>query len=162
MIRMKKILRLMEQDGTLSPADIAVMLGMDEAEVVSEISHAREMGALLGTRAVVDWDKAGGDFVTAMIEVKTTPQRGEGFDRVAERIYQFEEVQSLYLMSGGYDLQVVITGRSLKEVALFVSEKLSTLENVTGTTTHFLLKKYKEGGVIYGLPEDSQERIQFV
>lgn len=159
---MKRILRLLEQDGTLTPAQIAVMLGLPEKEIEAGLEEARAAGALLGTRAVVDWEKAGGDYVTAMIEVRTTPQRGEGFDRVAERIYQFEEVQSLYLMSGSYDLQVVITGKSLKEVAMFVSEKLSTLEHVTGTATHFLLKKYKEGGVIYERTPEQQERIRFI
>ncbi|MDR0294221.1 MAG: Lrp/AsnC family transcriptional regulator [Oscillospiraceae bacterium] len=159
---MKKILHLLESDATLTARQIAVMLEKEEAEVAADIAAARESGALLGMRAVVDWEKAGGDYVTAMIEVRVTPQRGEGFDRVAERIYQYEEVQSLYLMSGGYDFLVVITGRSLREVALFVSEKLSALESVTGTATHFLLKKYKEGGVAYKTAPEQQERVLFI
>lgn len=159
---MEKILHLLESDATLTAKQIAAMLKMDEGEVSSVIEGARKNGTLLGFRAVVDWEKAGSDTVTAMIEVRVTPQRGEGFDRVAERIYQYEEVQSLYLMSGGYDFLVVITGRSLKEVALFVSEKLSTLESVTGTATHFLLKKFKEGGVVYRSSPDQQERVLFI
>jgi len=159
---MKRILHLLESDGALTPAQLAVMLGLTEAEAAAEVAAARDCGALLGSRAVVDWERAGGDYVTAMIEVRVTPQRGEGFDRVAERIYQYEEVQSLYLMSGGYDFLVVITGRSLREVALFVSENLSALESVTGTATHFLLKKYKENGVVYQPQPDQQERVLFV
>jgi DNA-binding Lrp family transcriptional regulator len=135
---------------------------MEEQDVAAQIEQAEKDGILLGSRAVVDWERAGGEFVTAHIDVKVTPQRGEGFDRVAQRIYQYEEVESLYLMSGGYDLHVVITGKTLKEVAFFVAEKLSTLETVTGTTTHFLLKKYKEGGVIYKKPETQQERVAYL
>jgi DNA-binding Lrp family transcriptional regulator len=158
----KKILKLLENDASLSAGEIAGLLGIGEDEAARTIEEAKRMGALLGSRAVVDWDKAGGDYVTAMIDVRVTPQRGEGFDRVAERIYQFEEVESLYLMSGGYDLQVVITGKTLKDVALFVAEKLSTLDQVTGTATHFLLKKYKEGGVVYARHQESQERLAFL
>ena len=159
---MRKVLHILEKDGTLTPEQIAVMLGRTAESVEADIEKARAAGALLGTRAVVDWEKAGSDYVTAMIEVRIAPQRGEGFDRVAERIYQFDEVQSLYLMSGGYDLHVVITGRSLREVALFVSEKLAALESVTGTTTHFLLKKYKESGVMYSPRHENQERVTFL
>ena len=159
---MKKILKLLENNATLTPAEIAAMLDMTPEAVAAEIETARAGGVLLGTRSVVDWDRAGGELVTAMIHVKVTPQRGEGFDRVAERIYQFEEVESLYLMSGGYDLQVVITGKTLKEVARFVAERLSTLDQVTETATHFLLKKYKEGGVIYKKPEDQEERVTYL
>ena len=159
---MKKTLKMLEDNAMLTAAEIAVLQGRDEAEVADEIGRAKAGGILLGSRAVIDWDRAGGELVTAFIDVKVAPQRGVGFDRVAERIYQFEEVRSLYLMSGGFDLQVVITGKTLKEVALFVAEKLSTLEMVTGTATHFLLKKYKEGGVVYQKREEQQERVTFL
>lgn len=159
---MKKTLKMLEDNAMLTAAEIAVLQGRDEAEVADEIERAKSGGILLGSRAVIDWDRAGGELVTAFIDVKVAPQRGVGFDRVAERIYQFEEVRSLYLMSGGFDLQVVITGKTLKEVALFVAEKLSTLEMVTGTATHFLLKKYKEGGVVYQKREEQQERVTFL
>ncbi len=159
---MKKVLKLIENNPSLTIPEVAAMLNMYELEVSSVIESAKKDGTILGCKTIIDWDKAGSEYVTAMIEVRVTPQRGEGFDRVAERIYQFEEVQSLYLMSGGYDLQVVITGKTLKEVALFVSEKLSALDQVTGTATHFLLKKYKEGGVIYKPNYDEQERLTFL
>lgn len=159
---MKKTLKMLEDNAMLTAAEIAVLQGRPEADIAAEIEQARRQGILLGSRAVVDWDRAGGELVTAFIDVKVTPQRGAGFDRIAERIYQFEEVESLYLMSGGHDLQVVITGKTLKEVALFIAEKLSTLEMVTGTSTHFLLKKYKEGGVIYQKHDEQQERVTFL
>ena len=102
---------------------------------------------------MVDWDKTGEEIVTALIEVKVTPQRGDGFDRIAERIYQFEEVESMYLMSGAYDFTVIISGRTLKEVANFVSARLSTIDGVIGTATHFILHKYKDKGVLYNTSE---------
>ncbi|MDR0248699.1 MAG: Lrp/AsnC family transcriptional regulator [Oscillospiraceae bacterium] len=159
---MKRVLKLLENDASLGAGQIALLLGVGEADVERDIAAARREGILLGSRSVINWEKAGGDYVTAMIEVRVTPQRGEGFDRVAERIYQFDEVESLYLMSGGYDLQAVVIGKSLKDVARFVAEKLSTLEQVTGTCTHFLLKKYKEGGVVYARPDDAQERVAYL
>lgn len=159
---MKKTLKMLEENAMLTSAEIAVLQGRPEADVAAEIAEARNKGILLGARAVVDWDRAGGELVTAFIDVRVTPQRGVGFDRIAERIYQFEEVESLYLMSGGHDLQVVITGKTLKEVALFVAEKLSTLDMVTGTSTHFLLKKYKEGGIIYNKRDEQEERVTFL
>ena len=159
---MKKTLKLLEENALLTTAELALLQGRSEAEIAAELEEARARGLLLGSRAVIDWERAGSEMVTAFIDVKVTPQRGVGFDRVAERIYQFEEVTSLYLMSGGYDLQVVILGKTLKEVALFVAEKLSTLEMVTGTATHFLLKKYKEGGVVYHKRDEQEERVTFL
>jgi DNA-binding Lrp family transcriptional regulator len=141
---------------------MAAMLGRSEAEVSDAIADFEARGVILRYKAVVDWEKTDVEMVTALIDVKVTPQRGEGFDRVAERIYQYDEVESLYLMSGGYDLSVLITGRTMKEVALFVAEKLAPLESVTGTATHFLLKKYKDGGVVFAPVTPQEERILMV
>ena len=156
---MKQLLKLLEQDCTLSHAQLASMLGAEEAAVSKAIAQYAADGVILGYKAVIDWEKIQVETVTALIDVRVTPQRGEGFDRVAERIYQFDEVESLYLMSGGYDLSVLITGRTMKEVALFVAQKLAPLESVSGTATHFLLKKYKERGVVFVPREEQQERI---
>ena len=126
-------------------------------EVKAEIKRYEEEKIVLGYQAIVDWDRTDRESVTALIEVKVTPQRGEGFDRVAERIYQYDEVESMYLMSGSFDLTVIISGRSLREVAQFVGERLAPLEGVTGTATHFILKKYKEKHLIFR-PQEPQER----
>ncbi len=156
---MSEILKLLNRDCTYSAGQIASMLGLNEADVKAAVEKYEEEKVILGYKAVIDWEKTGEEIVTAMIDVKVTPQRGEGFDRVAERIYQYDEVESLYLMSGGHDLSVVITGRTMKEVALFVAQRLSTLDGVTSTATHFILKKYKDNGVMFTEPDDTQERI---
>ena len=152
-----KLLRLLEDDCTLTREQLASMADMTVEEVNAAIKEFEEQKIVLGYKAIVDWDRTNRESVTALIEVKVTPQRGEGFDRVAERIYQYDEVESVYLMSGGYDLIVIISGRSLREVARFVGERLSTLEDVTGTATHFILRKYKEKHVIFERQE-KQER----
>ena len=144
-----KLLHLLEEDCTRTPAQLAAAAGMTEEEVTASIREMEAERVLLGYKAVVDWDRTQRESVTALIEVKVTPQRGAGFDRVAERIYQYDEVESVYLMSGSYDFTVIISGRSLKEVALFVGERLAPLEEVTGTATHFILRKYKEKHVIF-------------
>ncbi len=159
---MTKLLKLLEKDARLSHAQMAAMLNITEAQVTAEIKALEENGAIVGYRAVIDWDKTDKEVVTALIDVKVMPQRDRGFDRVAQRIYQFDEVQSLYLLSGGYDLSVLITGHTMKEVALFVAQKLSTIDGVTGTATNFILKKYKESGLIYEQTTEEQERIQLV
>ncbi len=156
------LLKLLEKDSTLTPDQLASMLNLTEEEVVATIQALEEQRIILGYKAVVDWDKTEAETATALIDVKITPQRGEGFDRVASRIYQFDEVESLYLMSGGYDLSVLITGKTLKEVALFVAQKLAPLEAVSGTATHFLLKKYKERGTVFPSHEEQQERMLFL
>lgn len=156
---MIEILKLLEKDCTLTPEQMAAMLDVTADAVRKTVRELEERGVILGYKAVIDWEKTGAETVTALIDVKVTPQRGEGFDRVAERIYQFEEVESLYLMSGGYDLSVLITGRTMREVALFVAQKLAPLEAVTGTATHFLLKKYKERGAVFVGREEQQERM---
>lgn len=147
---MTKLLQLLEQDCTLTSEQLASMTGMTVDEVKAAVKQYEEDKVILGYKAIVDWDRTDQrDAVTALIEVKVTPQRGEGFDRVAERIYQYDEVESVYLMSGAFDLTVIISGRTLKEVAQFVGERLSTLEDVTGTATHFILHKYKEKHLIF-------------
>ena len=158
---MKKLLQLLEDDCTLTHAQLASMSGLTEAEVAAAIQTYEEERIILGYKAIVDWDRTDRESVTALIEVNVTPQRGEGFDRVAQRIYQYDEVESVYLMSGSFDLTVIISGRSLKEVALFVGEKLAPLEDVTGTATHFILKKYKEKHLIFQKQEVQEERFVF-
>ncbi len=158
---MKKLLQLLEDDCTLTHAQLASITGMTEAEVAAAIAEYERGGVILGYQALVDWDRTERECVTALIEVSVTPQRGEGFDRVAERIYQYDEVESVYLMSGSFDLTVIISGRSLKEVALFVGEKLAPLEDVTGTATHFILKKYKEKHLIFQKQESQEERFVY-
>ncbi len=155
-----KLLRLLEEDCTLTRAQLAAAAGLTEAEVEEQVRALEKDRVILGYKAIVDWDRTQVESVTALIEVKVTPQRGEGFDRVAERIYQYDEVESVYLMSGAFDLTVIISGRSLKEVAHFVGEKLATIEDVTGTATHFILRKYKEKHLIFEKqPEQEKEWI---
>lgn len=144
-----KLLRLLEEDCTLSHAQLAAAANMTEEAVKAEVAAMEKERVILGYKAVVDWDRTQLESVTALIEVKVTPQRGDGFDRVAERIYQYDEVESVYLMSGSFDFTVIISGRSLKEVAQFVGERLAPLEDVTGTATHFILRKYKEKHLIF-------------
>ena len=154
---MTKLLQLLEEDCTLTPEQLASMADMKVEDVKAAVKRYEEEKIVLGYKAIVDWDRTEREAVTALIEVKVTPQRGEGFDRVAERIYQYDEVESVYLMSGAFDLTVIISGRTLKEVAQFVGERLSTLEDVTGTATHFILHKYKEKHLIFE-KQEKQER----
>ena len=158
---MSKLLRLLEADCTLTHEQLASMAGMTVDEVRKEIKQYEDDKVILGYKAIVDWDRTQRESVTALIEVKVTPQRGDGFDRVAERIYQYDEVDSVYLMSGAYDLTVIISGRTLKEVAQFVGERLSTLEDVTGTATHFILRKYKEKHLIFERQEQQEKEWIF-
>jgi len=157
----KKLLQLLEDDCTLTHAQLASLAEMSEEEVAAQIKQYEEDKVILGYKGIVDWDRTDREAVTALIEVKVTPQRGEGFDRVAERIYQYDEVESVYLMSGAYDLCVIISGRSLREVAQFVGERLSPLEDVTGTATHFILKKYKEKHLIFEKREEQEREFIF-
>ena len=156
---MTKLLKLLEQDCTLTDEQLASMADMTLEEVIAAKAKLEADRIVLGYKAIVDWDRTQREAVTALIEVKVTPQRGEGFDRIAERIYQYDEVESVYLMSGSFDLTVIISGRTLKEVALFVGEKLAPLEDVTGTATHFILKKYKEKHLIFDKQEIQEERF---
>lgn len=148
-----ELLKLLENDARLTPAQLSVMLDKDENSVKDELRELENNGTILGYKAIVDWEKTEQESVTAMIDVKLTPQRDRGFDRVAEKIYNYPEVKSVYLMSGAYDLSVLIEGRTMKEVALFVSQKLSTIEAVNSTATHFVLHKYKDKGVLYSQSE---------
>ena len=146
---MAKLLRLLEQDCTLTHEQLASMTDMTVADVEAAIQRYEADKTILGYQAIVDWDRTDRERVEAMIEVRVTPQRDQGFDAIAERIYRFDEVKSVYLMSGAYDLLLLVEAHTLKELAFFVSTKLSTLETVTGTATHFVLKRYKSDGVIF-------------
>ncbi|WP_114570225.1 Lrp/AsnC family transcriptional regulator [Exiguobacterium flavidum] len=152
-----ELLELLATNGQIDPGLAAQMLGLEKEDVIDSIERFKTDGVLLGFTAVIDWQKIHShQGVTAFIDVKVTPKRGRGFDEVAERIHRFPEVTSLYLMSGAYDLQVVIEGKSLQEVAQFVSEKLSTLDSVISTTTHFRLKTYKHDGVLFSKDDDDK------
>lgn len=142
------ILEILFEDARTSVSQIAVMTGHTEEEVASSIRRLEDQKIILKYPAMINWDKVDGEMVEALIEVRVTPQRDEGFDAIAEQIYRFEEVSSVYLMSGAYDLMVQLKADSLKKLALFVAQKLSTLDNVISTATHFVLKKYKIEGVI--------------
>ena len=157
-----KLLMLLEEDCKLSVEQLAALLGASAQEVAETVGELENNGTILGYGATVDWDKTERAFVTALIEVKVVPQRGEGFDRVASRIYQYPEVDSVYLMSGGFDLMVMLVGKTLKEVALFVAQKLAVLDAVSGTATHFVLKKYKDKGVLFVKEEKEDRRTPMV
>jgi len=145
---MKEILKILENDARTTPEQIATMLGKPVAEVKIAIKQAEGDRTIVKYKTMVNWDKIGEGEVWALIEVKIQPQREVGFDAVAERIYRFPEARSVYLISGDYDISVLVTGKTMQEVAGFVSQKLATLESVQGTATHFLLKRYKEDGEI--------------
>lgn len=147
---MDSIIKILDKEqGKLDTAKISADIGMPEAEVAAKIAELEKNHIIVGYKTIVNWDKTDRDVVTALIDLRVTPQRGEGFDKIAERIYKYPQVSSLYLMSGAYDLSVVIEGRTMKEVALFVAQKLAPMESVISTATHFVLKKYKEEGVIF-------------
>ncbi|MDR1518933.1 MAG: Lrp/AsnC family transcriptional regulator [Planctomycetota bacterium] len=157
---MDEILEILEKDGRRPTAEIAALAGRSEAETAAAIAAYEADGVITGYAALVNWEKTDSERVTALIEVKVTPQRDRGFDQVAKRIYGYPEVKACYLMSGGFDLTVVIEGRSMKEVALFVAEKLATIDSVNSTATHFILKKYKDNGVVFGLRRnDDREQV---
>ncbi|MBK1809096.1 Lrp/AsnC family transcriptional regulator [Clostridium sp. YIM B02505] len=146
---MDEILEILEKNSKYTAEEIAVMTGKPLEEVRETIKKYEDDSVIVGYTTLINWEKTKKDSVTALIEVRVTPQRGEGFDKVAERIYKFPEVKACYLMSGGFDLTVIVEGKSLKEVSLFVSEKLAVQENVLSTATHFVLKKYKDNGTIF-------------
>jgi DNA-binding Lrp family transcriptional regulator len=146
---MKEIFEALEKDARLTPEQISTMTGIAVADVKKAIKKAEQDRAIVRYKAIVNWTKLGEGEVLALVEVKVVPQRNVGFDAIAERIYRFREARSVYLASGTYDLAVLVAGKSMQEVAVFVSEKLATLEAVQGTVTHFILKKYKEDGEIF-------------
>jgi DNA-binding Lrp family transcriptional regulator len=155
---MDSLLKLIRENAAWKPADLAAMLNLSESEVAARIKRYEAEHVILGYRAILNEEKLGMDAVRAVIEVKITPERGGGFDRLAERIAKYSEVESCYLMSGGYDLLVVVQGNNLREVATFVSEKLATVQGVISTATHFMLKPYKEQGVLMKM-DVNEERL---
>ena len=144
----EELLAIIEKNSRIDLKELAVILGVEEIDVVNELAAMEAEGIICGYHTLINWEKTSIDKVTALIEVRVTPQRGQGFDNIAERIYKYPEVRSVYLISGGYDLMVTLEGKSLKEVSNFVSDKLSTLDSVLSTATHFILKKYKYHGTI--------------
>lgn len=155
---MEKLLNLLSENARLSAAQLAVMLGRTEKEVKDQIEAYEKEGVIKGYRALVNWEKVDSNKATALIELKVAPKRDRGFDEIADRVMQFEEVESVYLMSGGYDLAVVVHGKSMQEIAMFVVRRLSTLDSVLSTATHFILTRYKDGGVILNSEEENDER----
>lgn len=153
---MKQILQLLEENARLTTEQMAVMCNLGEEEIKNKIKQLEDDGVILGYKALIDWDKTDREYVSAVIELKVAPQRDRGFDRIAEKIYNYPEVQSVHLMSGGYDLMLIIEGKTMREVAYFVAYKLAPIEDVVSTATHFVLKKYKDKGVIYKMPEKDE------
>lgn len=146
---MEEILEILEKNSRYTDEEIAIMSGKTVEDVREAIRDFEEKSIIAGYTTLINWENTGKETVTALIEVKITPQRGVGFDKVAERIYKFSEVKACYLMSGGFDLTVIVEGKTMKEVALFVSQKLAIQEYVLSTATHFILKKYKDHGTIF-------------
>ena len=157
---MEEILNILDKEkGNVSRAKIAQMLGMEEKEVADKIEKMEKENVIVGYKTIVNWDKTDKDVVVALIELRITPQRGEGFDKVAERIYKYPQVKSLYLMSGAYDLAVTIEGKSMKEVALFVAQKLAPMDSIISTATHFVVIKYKEEGIVFEDDEKDTRQV---
>lgn len=152
----EEILRLIENQSRIDLKEAAILLGMEEAEVANAIADMEREKIICGYYTMIDWDKTSEERVTALIEVRVTPQRGRGFDEIAERIMRYDEVKAVYLMSGGFDFTVIIEEKTMKEIAQFVTSKLSTLDSILNTATHFVLKKYKDYGTILA---DTEERI---
>ena len=153
-----EILRYLETNSRVNLAELGVLVGVDETTVANEIADMEKEKIICGYHTLIDWDKAGVESVTALIEVRVTPQRNQGFDRIAERIYNYPEVHAVYLISGGYDLLVTLEGKTLKEVSRFVSEQLSPIDAVISTATYFILKKYKDHGTVL-VPKKESERM---
>lgn len=158
---MNDILEILDKNGPkITNEQIAHMTGKTEKEVAAEIAALEKDGAIFGYKTMINWEKADKEIVSAIIELRVTPQRGEGFDKIAERIYKYPQVKSVYLMSSGaYDLALMIDGSSMKEVAMFVAEKLAPMDNVISTSTHFVLKKYKEHGFPYEDDEKDSRQV---
>jgi len=155
---MRKVYEILENDARLTPAQVATMAGVSEAEVKKVIAQAEKDRVIVKYKTVINWEKAGDDRVWAMIEVKVQPRKDVGFDALAERIYRFPQVRTVYLVSGTYDLSLVVVGNTVQEVGLFVSQKLAPLDGVQGTTTHFLLRRYKEDGEILSPGADDKRQ----
>ena len=158
---MDELLKILDQEqGMADVTKIAKILGKTEAEVAADIDELEKNHIIAGYKTIVNWDKTDRDVVTALIDLRVTPQRGQGFDKVAERIYKYPQVKALYLMSGAYDLSVMIEGKTMKEVALFVAQKLAPMESVISTATHFVIKKYKAEGVMF--KDDKKDSRQVI
>ena len=156
----EKLLSVIEKNSRIDIKELAVIMGAEEIDIVNELEAMEREGIICGYHTLIDWEKTSIEKVSALIEVRVTPQRGQGFDKIAERIYKYPEVNSVYLISGGYDLLVSLEGKSLQEISAFVSDKLSTLETVLSTATHFILKKYKDHGTILAKKhEDTREKV---
>jgi DNA-binding Lrp family transcriptional regulator len=154
----EELLTIIEKNSRIGLKELAAMLGRSEIEVANEICDMEKEGIIGGYHTLINWEKTSLEKVTALIEVKVTPQRGQGFDKIAERIYNYPEVKAVYLISGGYDLLVTLEEKSLKEISNFVTDKLSTLDRVLSTATHFVLKKYKDHGTIMNKANNEEER----
>ena len=154
-----EILSYLEKNSRVDLGELSVLLGVKEAEVANEIADMEKEKIICGYHTMIDWDKTGVEMVTALIEVRVTPQRNQGFDRIASRIYNYPEVNAVYLISGGYDLLVTLEGKTLKEVSKFVSDKLSPIDEVVSTATHFILKKYKDHGTIMVKKKESERML---
>ena len=154
-----ELLSLIEKNSRIDLKELAVLLGQEEIDVANEIQKLEEEGIICGYHTLINWDKTSIDKVSALIEVKVTPQRGQGFDKIAERIYNYPEVRAVYLISGGYDLLVTLEEKTLREIANFVSDKLSTLDSVLSTATHFVLKKYKDHGTVFDKKHRDEREI---
>lgn len=160
MVKIEDILDILDNNGEkVDVKKIAGMTGADEAEIESILKGLEKENVIVGYKTMINWDKTDREIVDALIELKITPQRGEGFDSVAEKIYKYPQVKSLYLMSGGYDLMVIIEDKTMKEVALFVAEKLAPMDNILSTATHFVLKKYKDDGLIFYNDEEDTRQV---
>ncbi len=155
-----ELLRLIEHNARLTQPDLAVMLGVSEDEIAEELTKLREEEIILGYTTVVNWDKTKRESVTALIEVRLNPQRDQGFDRIAQHLFRYPQVTSCYLMSGGFDLMLIIEDSTLREVASFISNKVAPMDGVVSTATHFILKKYKSNGVVFDdKPVDRREAV---
>ncbi|MBR6626770.1 MAG: Lrp/AsnC family transcriptional regulator [Lachnospiraceae bacterium] len=155
----EELLAIIEKNSRIDLQELAAMLGVAEIDVVNELAALEREGIICGYHTLVNWENTSIEKVTALIEVRVTPQRGEGFDSIAERIYKYSEVSSVYLISGGYDLMVILEGKSLRDVSNFVSDKLSTLDSVLSTATHFILKKYKDHGTIMDQQKEDEREV---
>lgn len=154
-----ELLSVIEKNSRIGLNELAVLLGTEEAEVLSELEKLEREGIICGYHTLIDWDKTSIEKVTGLIEVRVTPQRGQGFDSIAERIYNYPEVRATYLISGGYDLLVILEEKSLRDISNFVTYKLSTLDSVLSTATHFILKKYKDHGTILTKRTEDEREI---
>ncbi len=159
---MDQLLELLSENARLSTEELAVMLNAAPEDVARRIADYEKKGVIRGYRALIDWDKVDQNYAQALIELKVIPKRDRGFDEIAGRLMEFPEVDSVYLMSGGYDLAVIVKGRSMQEIALFVARRLSPLESVQSTATHFFLTRYKEGGVVMNAEEEKEDERRSV